>query len=131
MWFEKLSYGEEGFLLALVEIQKINYIQEDWNRFFGLASYYRKKLLSSQEKAILNFQQNLLALEALALIRHCRFSSARQVIEWSLALAKNIKKPALKIQKTAHFLKLQTKVGDKEKPKNKLGKADQFVASGP
>ena len=31
---EKLSYGEEGFLLALLEIQKINYIEQDWDRFF-------------------------------------------------------------------------------------------------
>lgn len=113
-WLEKLNHGDEGFLLALLEIQKINYIEEDWDPFFGLASYYRKKFLYSPEKAAANFRQNMLALEILALIRHCRLPEALQVIEWSLALAKNIKKEASRIQKTIHLLKLKTQLGEKK-----------------
>lgn len=113
-WLEKLNYEEEGFLFALLEIQKINYIEKDWDRFFGLASYYRKKLLYSPEMATKNFKQEMLTLEILALIRHCRYPEASQVIEWSLALAENIKKSSSKIKKTIYFLKLKTQTGDEK-----------------
>ena len=110
---EKLNYGGESFLPAILEIQKINYIEKDWDRFFGLASYYRKKLLYSTEISVQNFRQEMLALEILALVRHCRLSEALRIIEWSLWLAGEINKDSSKIQKTVHFLKLKTKIGDK------------------
>lgn len=111
-WFEKLNYGNKDFISAIVEIQKINYIQKDWNRFFGLAIYYRKKLLSSREMSLKNFRQEILALEILALFRHCRFSKALEIIEWSLKLAEELKKDSSKIQKTVHFFKFKKRVGD-------------------
>lgn len=110
---EKLDYGGESFLSAILELQKINYIEEDWDRFFGLASYYRKKLLYSTEISVQNFRQEMLALEILALIRHCRLSEALRIIEWSLWLAREINEDSSKIQKTVHFLRLKTKIGEK------------------
>ena len=80
------------FLPAIIEIQKINYIEQDWTRFFGLASYYKKKFLVSREMSIKYFRQEILALEILALVRHCRLPEALQTMKWSLELAKKIKK---------------------------------------
>ncbi len=111
---EKINYGEKGFLFAVLEIQKINYIEEDWERFFGLAAYYRKKLLSSLKLAKKHFHQEMLALEILALVRHCRLPEALQIIDWSLVLAKNIQKDSTKIYNTAHFFKLQSQIGEKK-----------------
>ena len=111
---EQLNYDDEGFVSAVLEIQKINYIKEDWKRFFGLAFYYRKKLLSSHRLSLKNFRQEILALEILALLRHCRFVESSKIAEWSLALAKRLKRDSSQIDKTAYFFKLQ--VGDSKKP---------------
>ena len=111
---ENLNYGGESFLPAILEIQKINYIEKDWDRFFALASYYRKRLLYSTEISVENFRQEMLALEILALIRHCRLSEALRIIEWSLWLAREINKDSSTIQKTVHFFKLKTKIGEKK-----------------
>ena len=111
-WLEKLNYGDESFISAILEIQKINYIQKDWNRFFGLAAYYRKKLLSSHEISLKNFRQEMLALEILALIRHCRFPESLKIIEWSLELAEKTKKDSSKIHKTVYFFKLKKQIDE-------------------
>lgn len=111
---EELNYKDGNFLSSIFEIQKINYIEQDWDRFFGLAYYYRKKFLYSYTVSEKNFKQEVLALEILALIRRCRFSEASRVIKWSLALAKKIKKDSSKIQKTIYFFKLGKHLGEKE-----------------
>lgn len=111
--FERLSYGSEGFGQALLEIQKINYTEKDWSRFFALAVYYRNKLLPSKRGLAEHFQQEMLALEVLALLRHCRFPEALQIMEWSLKAAEEAGKDSSKIQKAANFLKLKERVGDR------------------
>ncbi len=110
--FEKINYENKDFISAIMEIQKINYTQRDWNRFFGLAVYYRKKLLSSHERSLKNFRQEMLALEVLGLLRHCRFPESLEIIEWSLKLAEELKKDSSKIQKTVHFFKFKKQVGE-------------------
>ena len=110
---ERLDFGDEGFVSAILEIQKINYIEEDWKRFFGLAFYYRKRLLSSHQRALKNFRAEVLALEILALLRHCRFGESAKIAEWGLALAEKLKRDASQIDKTVYFFKLQ--VGDSKK----------------
>ena len=114
--FEKLNYGAGDFAPALLEIQKINYTEKDWTRFFGLAVYYRGKLLATKEMAAKNFHQEMLALELLALLRHCRFEEALAVLEWGLRAAAEAKKDSSKIQKAADFLKLKERVGDRPRP---------------
>ena len=117
--FEMLNRGDKYFILGLLEIQKINYIKNDWDRFFGLAVYYRNVLLSSHEMFIRNFQQELLTLEVLALIRHCRFYESGQLIKWGMELAEKIKKDYSKIKKTIYFFNLKTLIGDQEQNQNK------------
>ena len=116
-WLEKLNYGEESFASAVLEIQKINYIEQDWDRFFALAFYYKQQFLNSPETSARHFKQEMLALEILALIRHCRFPEALQTKVWSLKLAKHINKDSSKIQKTKPFFNLKSKVGDVKEEK--------------
>ncbi len=120
--FKKLNRGERDFVFGLLEIQKINYSQSRWDHFFGLAGYYRNVLLSSDERALKNFREEFLALEILALARHCRFPSAARIIQWSLQLAKRVKKPAEKIKKTISFFNLKQLIGD---IKNNTGKKNE------
>ena len=113
--FEKLNYQDKYFIEGLTEIQKINYAKGDWERFFGLALYYRNIFLSSDKISISHFREELLTLEILALIRHCRFNESRKIIEWSLKLAKKIKIKTPKIKKTAYFLQLRNFIKEKKK----------------
>ena len=110
--FENINRGDTHFVPALVELQKINYKENQWDRFFGLALYYRNFLLSSPESVRKNFKQNPLALEILALIRHCRFKESKKIKEWSLNMAQTINKNPSKIKKTSSFFKLKKLVGD-------------------
>ena len=110
--FENINYGDSRFVPALLEIQKINYIEADWSRFFGLTFYYRKKLLATKRMTADNFRQKMPALEILALLRHCRFEEAFHIMEWSLKTAQRAGKDASQIQKAADFFKLKEKVGD-------------------
>ncbi len=111
--FERLSFGSAGFAPALVEIQKINYTEKDWSRFFALAIYYRNKLLDSKKGLADHFQQDMPALEVLALIRHCRFPEALKIMEWGLKAAEAAGRDSSKIQQAANFLKLKERVGDR------------------
>ena len=119
---------ERVFSLPFWKFKKLITLKRIGTVFFGLASYYRKKLLYSTEISVENFRQEMLALEILALIRHCRLSEALRIIEWSLWLAREINKDSSKIQKAVHFLKLKTKIGEKKVQKNRLGKTDKFMA---
>ena len=112
--FENVNKGNKYFVPTLLEIQKINYIEGNWNRFFGIASYYRSVLLNSKSSAKKYFQQELLALEVLALIRHCRFNLAYQVVEYSLSIGQKVNKNTLKIRQAGYFFKLKELVADKK-----------------
>ena len=113
--FENINRQDSYFVPALVEMQKINYQKNQWGRFFGLALYYRNLLLSDPKSAHKNFKQNPLALEILALIRHCRFKESQKVKEWSLKMAKTLNLPASQIKKTNMFFNLKKLVGDQKK----------------
>ena len=118
--FELLNRGDKDFISGLLEIQKINYIQNDWDHFFGLALYYRTILLSSYGASLFNFRQEFLALEILALIRHCRFYESKQLIKWSMELAKKTRKDYSKIKKTVYFFNLDKLIGDQQPDKGKI-----------
>ena len=125
--FQKLNRGDLNFVSGLLEIQKINYSKGRWDHFFGLAGYYRNVLLSSDKIALKNFREEFLALEILALARHCRFSSAGGIINWSLKLAKRIKKPAKKIKKTVSFFNLKKLIGDTKNNTKHKQKDDTYL----
>ena len=114
--FESINYRDEGFVSALREIQKINYREARWSRFFGLAVYYRGKMLSTPEAAAQNFRQEMPALEILALLRHCRPQEARRIKEWGLRMAAAAQKDSSQIQKAGDFLNVGKRVGDSPKP---------------
>ena len=114
---------------ALVELQKINYKENQWDRFFGLALYYRNLVLSSSKERGKNFRQNPLVLEILALIRHCRFKESQKIKDWSLKLAQSLNTDSSYIKKTAPFFKLKKLVGDQKiGPQNSL---DEQIHSWP
>ncbi len=115
---ETLNYGDAYFVSGLLEIQKINYINNDWDRFFGLAVYYRNVLLSDDKRSSYHFRQEFLTLEALALLRHCRFQDSKKVMNFSLTLAKRIKKDSSKIKKVNYFLSLDKLLGIQNQDKN-------------
>lgn len=113
--FEKLNLGDKDFFSALLEIQKINYIKNNWDRFFGLAIYYRSQLNFAHKISFKNYKQELLVLEILALIRHCQFTESKKLIKWSIALAKKHKQPFFKIKKTIYFMNLKALIKNKKK----------------
>ena len=117
--FESINKGNRYFVPAILEIQKINYIEGNWNRFFGIANYYRNVLLNSKPSSKRYFQQELLALEVLALIRHCRFNLAYQIVEYSLAVGQKANRNTLKIRQAGYFFKLKELVVDKKLKKKK------------
>lgn len=118
--FKMLNRGDKYFVRGLLEIQKINYIKNDWDYFFGLAVYYRNALLSSYEMSVKNFQQEILTLEILALIRQCQFYESKKIIEWSMELAEKIKKDYSKIKKAIYFFNLEKLIGDQKRNKDKV-----------
>lgn len=112
--FENINKGNKYFVPALLEIQKMNYIQGNWDSFFGIANYYRTVLLDSKSAARKHFQQELLALEVLALIRHCRFNLAYQIVDYGLSVGRTVNKNTLKIRQSGYFFKLKELVADKK-----------------
>ena len=125
-YFETLNYGDKYFLLALLEIQKINYLTKRWDQFFGVAIYYREIFLFSNKTAKENFQQEMLVLEILALIRHCRFYESKQIIEWTLNLTEELNKDASKIKKAAYFVNLKKWIGDQKKKEKETDWKEQI-----
>ena len=127
-FFEKINRGRKNYAPALLEIQKINYREKKWDRFFGMALYYRSELVSSVSLAKKYFFQEMLALEVLALIRHCKFNTAYQLVEQSLAMGKKAGKKTEKIQKAGWFFNLKkwSLENHQKKQKNNFLKRIQF-----
>lgn len=74
-----------SFRIAFLEMQKVHYRQQSWDKFFGYATYYRKKLLGTF------FQPELLVLEALALVKHCQFEVASNFVFASQQIVSELK----------------------------------------
>lgn len=83
---DAINVNAPEYVQAFGEIQKIQYRNNQWEKFFGYASFYRAKLMQE------NLDPQLNVLEALALIRHCQFEPAHNVIEQTKALIANNKK---------------------------------------
>lgn len=72
--FTDVSPNVRDFRIAFRESQKVLYKKAAWDRFFGVATYYRKNLMTGF------FEPDALALEILALIKHCQFEAAEKLI---------------------------------------------------
>jgi hypothetical protein len=73
--FSKAIGNDKKFRIALREVQKVLYKKAQWDRFFGIATYYRKNLMMS------HYEPQIMALEILALIKHCHFDVAQKLID--------------------------------------------------
>jgi hypothetical protein len=91
--FELVKARDPEFLNSLMEIQKLHYSTQAWDRFFAYAVFYRHRFLKTTEpteKLRSNFRGRLIALEALALGKHCLWDEARSVARYGIELAKKL-----------------------------------------
>ncbi len=73
-----------GFVEALVELQKIHYRAQDWQKFFAYAMFYRKKIIAQTG----SLNSRLISLELMALSKHCRQPEAQLIGTGALAFAR-------------------------------------------
>lgn len=84
--WETVTISEVRFPEALRRLQDWSYQKEDWDAFFGRAVYYRANLGRAENKTWI---PELVALEALALSRHCHWAEARRVLAWAKTKGNN------------------------------------------
>lgn len=105
---ETIPMESTEFIDALTELEKIYYRRENWQRFFSYATFYRKHFLSDENRTRTFFNSNLLALEVLALSRHCLWDAAQKIALSSLNSAKKLDIPSTEsLKKAIDFLGLQ------------------------
>ncbi len=85
--FEKVSKDDPTFVRALGEIEKIHYRRRDWNRFFAYAFYYQERFVGRPGMREGEFSAPTLALEVLALVRHCYKQKAIEKLTTAYRLA--------------------------------------------
>lgn len=92
-----LSFSQDMNQIRQQQIH--SYEKQHWDQFFGVAIGYRKYLYSAQQN------NNLIFLEALALIRHCHFDLAINLMNsLSLSELKLSDKDKNKIEKTLNLI---------------------------
>ncbi|MBF0208032.1 MAG: hypothetical protein HQK53_14225 [Oligoflexia bacterium] len=124
---DKISETDKDFIPALLETQRIHYKQQEWEKFFGYANFYRLNLLEKKEQWASNFSGEMLSLEALALIRFCYWEEASAIVARGLEIGKEISSPGVKwVDKTQYFisaLKAHPKLESTDKKLNISGTA--------
>jgi len=70
---EQIPSGDPEFRFATEELMKIFYEEQDWERFFAYARYYRSRWASQDWSEVY-------LLEPLALMRHCRTETLALVL---------------------------------------------------
>ena len=88
--FELVPLDSAEFLTALIELQKLNYQQGKWDQFFAYAQFYQQKILAHSENWAQFFHPRLIALEVMALVKHCQWQIAAQVGQWGLHIAQEV-----------------------------------------
>lgn len=63
---------------AFKEQQKDHFIANEWEQFFGQASFYRRKLLPTNPQL---FDRGLLTLEILGLAKHCQWQATDSLLD--------------------------------------------------
>ena len=93
------------FLSSLLELQKLHYQEQRWDRFFAYANFYRQKVLADPTNWSQNFNPRFFALEILALVKHCQWQTAEQVGQWGLHIAREIQFSSVgEIQRALNYL---------------------------
>lgn len=97
---------QKGFLSALVKDQKALYKSQNWDRFFGNSLFYRHNFLKSNNSTNQNFIETIVALELIALGKHCQWEKVKQISnDISSKANKKTKRAILKILKKVKLLK--------------------------
>jgi hypothetical protein len=92
-----ISYSQD--LAGIRLVQSNNYELQHWDQFFGTAIAYRRYLYRN------NPNNSLIYLEAMALIKHCQFELARNLMNsLSDQSSKLIPEDKLKIEKIMNFI---------------------------
>lgn len=94
---ESIPETAPDFTDALVELQKIHYRNQDWERFFAYAQFFRHRILAGT----LTLRARMISLESFALAKHCQWETSQSVLNWALT--------ETAIQSKAHDELLETK----------------------
>lgn len=87
---DEVSMQSPDFFPALELEQKLFYRLERWDRLFAQAQFYRARFLSTPEDQAKYFRESMVALEILALTKHCAWQEAEQLITQSTAIAQRL-----------------------------------------
>lgn len=103
---ESVSASDDDFSAAATELQKLHYRHQDWRKFFAYAQFYRLKYLQvNPERTI---EARLIALEVMALAKHCLWDNADNVLAWALQQKRRLRaEDYAELQNTRDYLDLQ------------------------
>lgn len=90
---ENISEESPVFVDALLELQKIHFKTQNWDRFFSYSLFYRKKIMADEKDWQTNFRGRFYALEILALAKHCMTDMAEKVAVEGILIAKKLNSP--------------------------------------
>ena len=122
---EGIPESDAEFADALVELQKLHYRRQDWNKFFAYAQFYRIKAVSG-EAARRPLRARMISLEAMALAKHCRWSTAEEVLAWGIGQKDRMgREEHDELVKAREYLRLHNQF-----PKSALASEDQTKLPG-
>lgn len=96
------SEVNSNYLARFVKQQRENYQQQSWPKFFGFARFYRERLLKEEPHWV---NADLLALEILALAKHCQWTLSEMAAQKSFLLMAS-EPDRLKIRKAYQYMLL-------------------------
>ena len=80
---ESIPFGEQQFVDALIELQKMHYRHQQWQKFFAYAQFYRYRTVT--DTAHVELKARMISLEVMALTKHCHWRTAQEVLGWALS----------------------------------------------
>jgi len=123
---EAIPENSKSFVPAILEMQKIHYQRQQWDRFFAYANFYRQWLthraagdltLQSGGYLLENFSARMFALEVMALGKHCLWEAAADVGRVGIETARQLQLPAPpEIEKALLYLTPLKKIKELQKP---------------
>ncbi len=109
--FEMIPAESPDFVAALVELQKLHYRFEKWDRLFAYAVFYREKLLKTPQSQNKYFNSRMLSIEAASLIKHCLYKEASIVSRLGMKISERLQiQDTHEFQKALHFSRMSGNV---------------------
>jgi hypothetical protein len=78
--FLSIPENSPEFFRSFVELQKMRYNSENWEKVFIYGIYYRQNFLQTEDFAH-NFNNTLISIEVLTLAKHCQWDAASEIID--------------------------------------------------